>query len=114
MRVTAKHVQQTRRRRCSARLLESEPACDVGLERRAEAILGATDEKMQMTPHEPQETVRLDERRFRELCGSARGERVHRERTLQIAQTAGALLHVRLLLRRLRSVERVATGARHG
>jgi hypothetical protein len=64
-------VQQRRRRGCSARLVEPEPACDIGLERRAEAVLGATDEKMQMTPHEPQEAVRLDERRFCERCGSA-------------------------------------------
>ena len=83
------------------------------VERRAEAVFGATDEKMQMTPHEPQEAVRLDERRFRERCGSARGERVRRERTLQIAQAAGASLHVRLV-RRLHCVERVATSARHG
>jgi hypothetical protein len=41
------------------------------LERRAETVLGATDQKMQMTPHEPQEAVCLDERRFRERCGSA-------------------------------------------
>ena len=71
MRVTAKDVQQTGPRRGSARLTEPEPACDVGLKRRTEAVLGATDEKMQMTPHEPQEAVRLDERRFRERCGSA-------------------------------------------
>jgi len=71
VRVTAKDVQQTRRRGCSVRFVEPEPACDIGLERRAEAVLGATDEKMQMTPHEPQEAVRLDERRFRERCGSA-------------------------------------------
>ena len=43
MRVTAKEVQQTRRRGCSARFVEPEPACDIGLERRSEAVLGATD-----------------------------------------------------------------------
>jgi hypothetical protein len=64
-------MQQTRRRGCPAGLVEPEPACDAGLERRAEAVLSATDEKMQMTPHEPQEAVRLDERRFRGRCGSA-------------------------------------------
>jgi hypothetical protein len=71
VRVTTKDVQQTRRRGCSARLVEPEPARDVWLERRAEAVLGATDEKMQMTAHEPQEAMRLDERRFRDRCGSA-------------------------------------------
>ena len=70
VRVTAKDVQQTRRLGCSAGFVEPEPACDIGLERRSEAVLGATDEKMQMTPHEPQEAVRLDELRFRERCGS--------------------------------------------
>ena len=70
MSVTAKDVQQTRRRGCSARLVEAEPARDLWLERRAEAVLGATNEKMQMTPHEPQKAVRLDERRLRERCGS--------------------------------------------
>ena len=42
MRVTAKDVQQSGRRRGSARLTEPEPACDVGLKRRTEAVLGAT------------------------------------------------------------------------
>jgi hypothetical protein len=69
--VTAKAVQQARGRSCSGGLIEPEPACHAKLERRAEAVLGAADEKMQMTPHEPQEAVRLDERRFRECCGSA-------------------------------------------
>ena len=71
MRVTAKDVQQTRRRGCPARLVEPESAREVGLQRRAEAVLGAPDEKMQMTPREPKEAVRLDELRFREYCGSA-------------------------------------------
>src|ERR1700730_17119259 len=65
VRVTAKEVQQTRRCGCSARLVEPEPAREAGLKRRAEAVFGATDEEMQMTPHEPQEAGRLDKGRCR-------------------------------------------------
>ena len=114
MRVTAKTVHQARRRAGSVRFVESEPTCHGGLECRAEAVLGTTDEEMQMTPREPQEAVRLNESRFRERCRSARRERVHREGALQISQAAGASLHVRLVLRRRRPVMRVTAGARHG
>jgi hypothetical protein len=82
--VTAKEVQQSSRS-CSRRLAEPHSACDVDLERRTETILGTTDEEMQMTPHEPHEIACLDKRRFNQRCGSARGERAGRERTLQIA-----------------------------
>ena len=66
VRVTAKVLQQTGRRAGSAGLVEPELACDGGLERRAEAILRATGEEMQVAPHEPQEAMRRNKRRFRE------------------------------------------------
>ena len=112
--VAVKALHKTRRRGRSAKLIEPKPARDAGLERRAEAVLGASDEVMQMTTHEPQEAMRLDKCRLRERCGSAGGERIGQERALQIAQTAGAAFHVRLVLRRLRPAEGVATGAHHG
>jgi hypothetical protein len=67
--VTAKELQHAKRRG-SARPVEPEPACDVRLERRAEAILGATDEEVQMTPHKRQKVMRFHKRRIREHCGS--------------------------------------------
>ena len=71
VRVMPKELQQTGRRGCSARSFEPEPAGDAGLKRRTEAVLGATNEEMQMTPHEPQEAVRLNQPGFRQRCGSA-------------------------------------------
>jgi hypothetical protein len=75
-------------------------------------ILGATGEQMEVASHVPKEVVRLDQRRLGERCGKARGERIHREYALQIAQTAGAALHVWFTLR-LRFIERIAS-TRHG
>jgi hypothetical protein len=49
---------------------------------------------MQMTPHKPQEAMRLDKGRFRERWGSAEGKAVGQERALQIAQAAGASFHI--------------------
>jgi hypothetical protein len=66
--VAAKVVQQTRRRGCSGRIAEPEPTCDAGMERRTETVIGAPNEEMQMTPHEPQEAARLDKPGFRERC----------------------------------------------
>ena len=61
--VTAKGVQQARRCDRAERLVEPEPACDTLLQRRAEAVLRATGEEMQMTPHEPKKAVCLDQHR---------------------------------------------------
>ena len=69
--MTAKVVQQTRCGGGPRRIAEPEPACDAGLERRTEAVLGTTDKEMQVTPHEPQEAVRLNQPGFRQRCGSA-------------------------------------------
>ena len=67
--VILKAVKQPRRRCRSVQLFVLEAACDNGLERRGEAILGATGEAMQMTPHQPEEAVRFDQRWIGERDG---------------------------------------------
>jgi hypothetical protein len=63
--VITEKIQQERRSRFVWHV-ETEPACNAGLERQAETVFCPTREKMQMTPQEPQEAVRFDKRRLRE------------------------------------------------
>ena len=77
LRVPAEELQQKRHRfrfaqiPPSARLLDAEPAGDAGLVRRAEPVLGAAGEEMQMAAHQPEEAVRFDQRWVREGDRSA-------------------------------------------
>src|ERR1700731_3216546 len=58
--VISKEIEQRTRSR-AARVRQAEPARDARLERPAETVFGPPCEQGQMTPHLPQEAVRLDQ-----------------------------------------------------
>ncbi len=95
--VISKEIEQ---RTCSrsARVRQAEPACDARLQRPAETVFGPACEQVQMTPHLPQEAVRLDQPGRLERHGARRGAGVGPERALQVSETTGASLQVGLVL----------------
>ena len=95
-----KKIQQERRGGFVWRV-QTEPACNGGLERQAKTVFCPTREQMQMTPRKPQEAVRFDKRLLRERHGTPRCGCISPECALQVSQTAGASLEVRLVLQTL-------------
>src|SRR5215831_12036607 len=69
---------------------------------------------MQMTPHEPQEAVRLDKRRLCERHGTPGRARIGPDRALQVSQATGTSLEVRLILQNLHFAWCKAMSARQG
>jgi hypothetical protein len=108
--VIPKKVQQERRSGF-VRRIQTEPACNAGLERQAKTVFCPTREEMQMTPHKPQEAVRFDKRRLRERHGTPRCGRISPECALQVSQATGASLEVRLVLQTLHFARRTAMSA---
>jgi len=95
--VISKEIEQ-RTHNWFARVRQAEPACDAGLQRPAETVFGPTCEQVQMTPHLPQEAVRLDKPGRLERHGAPRGAGAGPERALQVPEATGASLHVGLVL----------------
>src|SRR5882762_6864857 len=93
--VISKEIEQRTRSR-SARVRQAEPARDARLERPAETVFGPTCEQVQMTPHLPQEAVRLDQPGRLERHGAPRGAGVGPECALRVSEATGASLHVGL------------------
>src|SRR4029077_6749408 len=81
--------------------VQTEPACNTGLQRQAKTVFWPTREEMQMTPHKPQETVRFDKRRLRERHGTSQCRRISPDSAPQVSQATGALLEVRFVLEAL-------------
>src|ERR1700688_5237561 len=111
--VISKEIEQRTPSR-SARVRQAEPARDVRLERPAETVFGPTCEQMQMTPHLPQEAVRLDQPRRLEWQGAPRGAGVGPECALQVSEATGASLHVGLVLQSVHIARCMATCGRQG
>ena len=107
----AEKIQQDRRCGFVWRV-QTEPACNTGLQRQAKTVFWPTREEMQMTPHKPQETVRFDKRRLRERHGTSQCRRISPDSALQVSQATGALLEVRFVLEASYFVPCMPTSAR--